>query len=157
MSLVYIGLGSNLGDRHGNILTALELLKVAGIKVDKVASFIETSPYGEVEQPNFINTVCSAETALLPQELLKLLKKIEEKMGRVETVRWGPRVIDLDILLYDNLIIGEENLTIPHADMLNRRFVLEPLIEIAPDLVHPTNGIRMSNQSIYAKEEKSCK
>ena len=146
MSLVYIGLGSNLGDRHCNIETAIELMKVAGVEVDKVASFIETPPYGEVEQPNFVNTVCSAETVLSPQELLEELKEIEKKMGRVETVRWGPRVIDLDILLYDNLILQEENLNIPHADMLNRQFVLTPLIEIAPDLVHPVNGVIMSDQ-----------
>lgn len=146
MSLVYIGLGSNLGDRHGNIETAIELMKAAGVEVEKVASFIETPPYGEIAQPNFINTVCSAKTVLSPQELLKELKEIEKKMGRVETVRWGPRVIDLDILLYDNLILQEENLNIPHADMLNRRFVLEPLTEIAPNLVHPVNGIIMSDQ-----------
>ena len=146
MSLVYIGLGSNLGDRHCNIETAIKLMKEAGVEVEKVASFIETPPYGEVEQPNFINTVCSAKTALSPQELLKELKEIEKKMGRVETVRWGPRVIDLDILLYDNLILQEKNLNIPHTDMLNRQFVLAPLIEIAPNLVHPVNGIIMSDQ-----------
>ena len=140
MGIVYIGIGGNLGDREKNVQDSLSLLAKEGIEVGQVASLMETSPYGGVKQPNFINTVCQIKTALLPLELLKTLKGIESKIGRTLTVRWGPRLIDLDILLYDDLIVEEEGLQIPHQDMLNRDFVLKPLVEIAPEVIHPVTG-----------------
>ena len=140
MAIAYIGIGGNLGDREKNVQDSLSLLAKEGIEVVQVASLMETSPYGGVKQPNFINTVCQIKTALLPLELLKTLQGIESKIGRTLTVRWGPRLIDLDILLYDDLIVEEESLQIPHQDMLNRDFVLKPLVEIAPEVIHPVTG-----------------
>ena len=137
MSIVYIGLGSNIGNSEEVIHDALRRMERSGFKIIKVASIIRTAPYGGVEQSDFLNTVCSMETKLPPVELLKALKKIEHDMGRKPSVRWGPRLIDLDILLYDDLVLHDNSLEIPHADMLNRRFVLEPLAEIAGDLIHP--------------------
>ncbi len=146
MHIVYIALGSNLGEKTENIRTALTLMRGIGIKVTHVAGLIETPPYGKTDQPDFTNTVCRAETDFTPQELLFRLHGIEEAMGRVRKERWGPRVIDLDILLYDDLVLKEERLTIPHADMLNRRFVLGPLAEISPGLLHPVSGRTIKEQ-----------
>ncbi|KHC92877.1 2-amino-4-hydroxy-6-hydroxymethyldihydropteridine pyrophosphokinase [Thermotoga sp. Mc24] len=110
------------------------------IKVEKVSTIIETDPYGYEDQPKFLNAVCIARTSLSPRELLNTLLQIEKSMGRVRTIRWGPRIIDLDIVFYEELVLNEEDLTIPHPDAHNRMFVLEPLCEIAPDLIHPVFG-----------------
>jgi len=110
------------------------------IKVEKVSSVIETEPYGYEDQPRFLNAVCIAQTPLSPHELLNTLLQIERNMGRVRTIRWGPRIIDLDIVFYEDLVLNEEDLIIPHPDAHNRTFVLEPLCEIAPDLIHPVMG-----------------
>ncbi len=133
----YIGIGSNIGDRRRRCLDAIDRLRGRGIEVTKVSSLYETEPWGVKDQPEFINMVIEIKTHLNPHELLHALKETEMKMGREEIRRWGPRVIDLDILLYGELIIREENLTIPHPHMLDRDFVLRPLTEIAPDIVHP--------------------
>ncbi|AIY88217.1 2-amino-4-hydroxy-6-hydroxymethyldihydropteridine pyrophosphokinase [Thermotoga sp. TBGT1765] len=110
------------------------------IKVETVSSIIETEPYGYEDQPRFLNAVCIAQTPLSPHELLNTLLQIERNMGRVRTIRWGPRIIDLDIVFYEDLVLSEEDLIIPHPDAHNRTFVLEPLCEIAPDLIHPVMG-----------------
>ncbi|MEW5747098.1 MAG: 2-amino-4-hydroxy-6-hydroxymethyldihydropteridine diphosphokinase [Nitrospirota bacterium] len=136
-AITYIGIGSNLGDRRANCLRAVALLKERGIAVTKVSSLYETKPWGMAEQPDFINMAVEAETALGPEELLELLKDVERAMGREPSITWGPRLIDLDILLYDDIPIDKERLHIPHPLMQQRRFVLEPLAEIAPDRVHP--------------------
>lgn len=143
MAKVYIGLGSNLGDKEQNIKCALEKMKDAGLTILKVSSFVATKPYGVLQQPDFLNAVCLIQTQFTPQQLLELLKDLEKQIGRQESERWGPRIIDLDILLYDDTIIKEDYLCIPHADMLNRRFVLEPLAQIAPNLLHPVTGKSM--------------
>nr|WP_236681674.1 2-amino-4-hydroxy-6-hydroxymethyldihydropteridine diphosphokinase [Thermotoga sp. RQ7] len=132
-----IALGSNLGDREMNLKTAIVKMKERGMYIEKLSSFVETEPYGYTDQPKFLNAVCLVETDLSPRTLLNTLLEIEREMGRVRTVKWGPRVIDLDIVFYENLIVNEEGLIIPHPDAHNRLFVLEPLSEIAPDLVHP--------------------
>ena len=137
MSTVYIGIGSNLGDRHKNCLRAIELLRQNGLLVTKQSSMHETEPWGVTEQPEFVNMAVEAETELAPIKLLEMLKKIEKDMGRQDTIRWGPRIIDLDILLYDNIILRTDSLTIPHPLMHEREFVLGPLSEIAGDLIHP--------------------
>lgn len=137
MSTVYIGIGSNLGDRHKNCLRAVELLKQSGLSVTKQSSVHETEPWGITDQPAFLNMAVEIETVLLPIELLALLKKIEKDMGRQETVRWGPRIIDLDILLYDDITLNTDALIIPHPLMHEREFVLRPLSELAEDLIHP--------------------
>jgi 2-amino-4-hydroxy-6-hydroxymethyldihydropteridine diphosphokinase len=138
MSTVYLGLGSNLGDREENLQKALSLLADhPQITVVKTSSFYNTAPVGFVNQPDFLNAVTQIETSLSPRELRDATRHIESQMGRQRTIRWGPRVIDIDILLYDNERIEEDDLKIPHPEMMKRRFVLEPLAEIAPDLVLP--------------------
>ncbi len=140
MPTVYLGIGSNLGDRQENCLRAIGLLKGKDTSVGKQSSMYETEPEGGKDQPYFINMAVEIKTDLSPHELLKTLKTIENEMGRTETVKWGPRVIDLDILLYDGLIIDEPDLKIPHPLMHERTFVLKPLSEISPDALHPALG-----------------
>jgi 2-amino-4-hydroxy-6-hydroxymethyldihydropteridine diphosphokinase len=137
MPIVYIGIGSNLGDREGHCLKAVRLFPEKGILVRKRSSLYETAPWGVKDQPNFINMTIEGETELTPARLLEVLKMSEEEVGRVETYRWGPRVIDLDILLYDDVAMDTPELTIPHPRMHEREFVLRPLAEIAPDKIHP--------------------
>ncbi len=137
MPTAYIGIGSNLGSREENCGKAISLLEANNIKITKRSSMIETEPWGIEDQPKFINMAVEIETALSPEELLKLLKKIETVIGREPTVRWGPRIIDLDILLYDDLILKTPELEIPHPQISERGFVLKPLAEIAPDKIHP--------------------
>lgn len=137
MAIAYIGIGSNLGDRQENCLHAIYLLEKKGIIIKKRSSMYETEPWGIKEQPNFINMAIEIETYLNPKELLKILKKVESEIGREESSKWGPRSIDLDILLFNDLIFIEDDLKIPHPLMHERSFVLRPLCEIAPDKIHP--------------------
>jgi 2-amino-4-hydroxy-6-hydroxymethyldihydropteridine diphosphokinase len=133
---VYLGLGTNLGERAANIAEALRCLASLGT-VAAVSSLHETEPWGITEQPRFLNAACLLQTALPPRRLLAALKRIERAMGRAPTVRNGPRLIDIDILLYDDLVLAAPELTIPHPGMHERSFVLLPLCEIASDVVHP--------------------
>lgn len=135
--VVYIALGTNLGDLESNLLMALSLLEQRGIKVRKVSSFMDTEPYGVTDQPRFLNAVCEAETSLEPLKLLDALLSVESKMGRVRLRHWGERIIDLDLLLYEDLLLDLPSLKLPHPDMQNREFVLAPLAEIAPCVMHP--------------------
>ena len=135
-TIAYIGIGSNVGDREANCLKAIELLSEAG-KVISVSSLYYTEPVGYQEQEDFINAVVSLETDLSARELLNACRAIEDRLGRKRTVRWGPRTIDLDILLYGDLMMSEPDIVIPHPSMEARRFVLAPLAEIAPDVLHP--------------------
>jgi 2-amino-4-hydroxy-6-hydroxymethyldihydropteridine diphosphokinase len=137
MSVVYISIGSNLGDRESNCRTALERFEPRGIMIRTESSRYETEPWGVRDQPRFLNMAVGIETELAPEELLRTLKEIETEMGRNKTFRWGPRIIDLDILLFDDLILEGEGLKIPHPFMHERDFVLKPLAEIAPDVKHP--------------------
>ena len=138
MSRVFIGLGSNEGDRLENISHAAKRLATTpGIRLVQMAPVHETEPIGP-SQPDFLNTVIACNTTHEPEELLHILKKLEQQLGRVPSAqRWGPRPIDLDILLYDDRIMATPTLQIPHAQMHRRRFVLEPLAQLAPTLVHP--------------------
>jgi 2-amino-4-hydroxy-6-hydroxymethyldihydropteridine diphosphokinase len=137
MAVAYIGIGSNLGNRRYNCLKAIELLRQGGLRVSKVSLLYETEPWGVRGQPRFINMAAEIETDLPPRKLLALLKAIEKRMGRIKAEQWGPRRIDLDILLYDDITLNTDGLTIPHPLMHERTFVLEPLSEIAPEKVHP--------------------
>lgn len=132
----FVSLGSNLGDREGNLRRALELLTQNGVEIVKVSKFIETEPYGVIDQPRFLNGVCQVKTVLKPLELLRLLLAVEKEMGRVRLRHWGERNIDLDLLLYEDVIMDTEELRLPHPDMANRDFVMLPLAEIAPELKH---------------------
>jgi 2-amino-4-hydroxy-6-hydroxymethyldihydropteridine diphosphokinase len=132
MPVVYLGFGSNMGNRGQQLNRAIELMKQSGIDVRKVSSYIETDPVGGPPQGKFLNAVVMAETKATPVELLKLVQSVETTMGRVRTVANAPRPIDIDILLYDHLILQSQDLTIPHPRMHQRAFVLNPLKEIAP-------------------------
>lgn len=134
----YIGLGSNLGDSRENLRRALNALRrAAGITVCRVASLYRTDPVGIVDQPEFLNTVVEVSTTLSPRRLLARLLEIEDELGRVRGERWGPRVIDLDLLLYDNAEIFTGDLAVPHPRLKERAFVVVPLAELTPDLVLP--------------------
>ena len=137
---IYIALGSNLGNREDNLKEALRRLEQKGIQIIAVSDFITTKPYGVTDQPDFLNAVAEVKTDQSPVELLHSLLKIEQEMGRKRLRRWGERNIDLDLLLYDDRIIDLPELKVPHPDMLNRDFVLRPLAQIAPDVVHPVLG-----------------
>jgi 2-amino-4-hydroxy-6-hydroxymethyldihydropteridine diphosphokinase len=134
--VAYVGLGANLGDREATIRAAVaELPGVLG-----VSSLRETDPVGVTDQPRFLNGVVALETALPPRELLEVLLAVERRLGRERKERWGPRTIDLDLLLYGDEVIAEDGLTVPHPHLHERRFVLEPLAEVAPKLVVPGLG-----------------
>lgn len=134
----YISIGSNMGEKVNNLKEAVERIsKVTGIEVTKEATIIETEPWGYEEQDTFANGLIEIKTYLSPRELLKTLLAIEEEMKRERVIRWGPRIIDLDIIIYDNLVTEEEDLIIPHPRMEEREFVLAPMAEIAGNVVHP--------------------
>jgi 2-amino-4-hydroxy-6-hydroxymethyldihydropteridine diphosphokinase len=133
---VYLALGTNQGDRLANLRRAINAL-APKVRVTAESRIYETPPWGVLDQPRFLNMALKGETGLTPEELLEYLKKLEMKLGRVKTVRFGPRVIDLDILFYDDLVLDHPHLTIPHARLHERAFVLVPLADIASDLVHP--------------------
>ncbi len=135
METVYLGLGSNMGNRQENIKKSLELLENNLIKILKCATIIETDPVGGPKQDKYLNTVAEAKTSLSPQDLLTQLHQIEKQLGRIRTIKNGPRPIDIDILLYGNINIQTPQLTIPHPRMLKRDFVMIPLKEISPKTV----------------------
>ncbi|MBI4789643.1 MAG: 2-amino-4-hydroxy-6-hydroxymethyldihydropteridine diphosphokinase [Chloroflexi bacterium] len=142
MATIYLALGSNLGDREKNLAEALARLRVF-VQITRSSSIYETEPVGVREQPWFLNQVVEGTTALAPVDLLRRVKKIEIEMGRTEGIRFGPRPMDIDILLYDRVIELSPALTIPHPRLHERAFVLTPLAEIAPNLVHPRLRVRI--------------
>jgi 2-amino-4-hydroxy-6-hydroxymethyldihydropteridine diphosphokinase len=135
--LVYLSLGSNVGDRPANLGVAIDRLAEVG-PMQAVSALYETEPVGVRDQPWFLNCVVAVETEMTPRELLNLALAIERAMGRQRTREKGPRTIDIDVLLYGNRMVDEPGLKIPHPAMHERRFVLEPLAEIAPGVMHPT-------------------
>ena len=140
----FVGLGSNLGDREAQIRMALdELAKLPGTRVSRASSLYDSEPVGEVEQPNFLNAVAQLDTELTARQLLWNLLLIERRLGRVRSARWGPRSIDLDLLMFGELVVEEPDLQVPHPELANRSFVLVPLVEIDPLLVHPVTGHTM--------------
>ena len=138
---VIIALGSNMGDREGYLNGAVEKLNaVRGCRVKKVSDFIETPPYGVTDQADFLNGCLEMETLMYPHELLDELHRIEKEAGRERIIRWGPRTLDLDIIFYDDMILRDDDLCIPHVEMHKREFVLKPLCGIAPYKRHPVTG-----------------
>ncbi len=139
--IAYIAVGSNVGDSKDTILKAKEMfLKMEGNEIIKESELIVTKPYGVTDQPDFVNGMWKVKTLLSPVNLLKKLNEIEQRLGRERIIHWGPRTIDLDIIYFDELILDSEKLTIPHADMVNRDFVLKPLLDVDPFVRHPFNG-----------------
>lgn len=140
----YIGLGSNIGDKEKYLTEAINKLSTEkNIKIIKQSSFIKTKPWGYLEQEDFLNAVAEVETILEPEELIDLLLKVEEELSRERTIKWGPRTIDLDILMYDQVISSDEKVILPHPRMHEREFVLQPLSEIAPYIMHPVFNKRV--------------
>lgn len=139
-SEAYLLLGSNLGDRAGNLAAAQWFLEKSGIKVTRESQVYETKPWGKENQPDFLNQVILIESDLNPMALLTQLLEIEAEMGRKRVIKWGERIIDMDILLYGDQVIKTDRLTIPHPGIPSRRFTLVPLDEIAPEVVHPELG-----------------
>jgi 2-amino-4-hydroxy-6-hydroxymethyldihydropteridine diphosphokinase/dihydroneopterin aldolase/2-amino-4-hydroxy-6-hydroxymethyldihydropteridine diphosphokinase len=141
----YIGLGSNLGDREEHLNLAVEMLKNSlEVEVTNVSTYFNTAPVGYTQQPDFLNTVVELKTCLTAYGLLSICGDIEKGLKRERLVHWGPRTIDLDILLFGDLILNDASLTIPHPRMLEREFVMKPLNEIAPKMIHP-----VFNKSIH--------
>ena len=134
MSLAYLGLGSNLGDRAGNLARARELLEARGVRVRRASTVRETEPWGVTGQPRFLNQVIEVCWPRGPRALLRVAQAVEADVGRTPTYRWGPREIDIDLLLFDELVVSEPGLEVPHPGTWERDFVLVPLRELRPDL-----------------------
>jgi 2-amino-4-hydroxy-6-hydroxymethyldihydropteridine diphosphokinase len=138
---VFVGLGSNLGEREAMIRLALDdLARLPSTRLVRASSLYDTEPVGDVEQPNFLNAVAELDTELTARQLLWNLQLVEKRLGRTRTRRWGPRTIDLDLLLYGHLVIEDAELQVPHPELTVRSFVLVPLVELDPLIVHPVTG-----------------
>ena len=134
----YVALGANLGDRRANLEAALGLLaELPRLRLLRVSAFFDTAHVGKTDQPRFLNAVARVETGLPPRRLLRALQIIEDRLGRRRDEHWGPRTLDLDLLLYGDRVVNEPDLVVPHPRMHERAFVLEPLVQIAPDARHP--------------------
>lgn len=160
VATTYIALGTNIGDRERNLREAMRLLEAAGIRVRKMSSIYETEPVDYLDQPWFLNAVLEAETGMPAEELLKTLRRIESEMGSKKVFAKGPRLIDLDILLYGDATIETASLQVPHPRMLLRNFVLVPLAEIAAELRHPSWTAPVSEllkNSRDASQIRKCK
>ena len=158
MSRIFLSLGSNLGDKEGNIGHAIELLSKK-VKILKKSSYYETEPVGYKDQPWFLNMVLEGETELPPEEVLSFSKSIESEMKRIKTIVNGPRIIDIDILIYEDEVIETGDLTVPHPRMFVRSFVMVPLLEIAPDLIIRGRDIKdvmgtLKGEKIHKRKEK---
>jgi 2-amino-4-hydroxy-6-hydroxymethyldihydropteridine diphosphokinase len=154
MKTGYVGIGSNLGDRHRNCLRAVGMMgEIPGCEVSETSGWYLTRPVGVEGQEWYENGVASLQTRVSARELLNSLLSIEQRMGRVRTARWAPRVIDLDILLFGGDVIESEDLKVPHPRMHLRRFVLVPLAQIAPNMVHPSLGLTISELLMRLPED----
>jgi 2-amino-4-hydroxy-6-hydroxymethyldihydropteridine diphosphokinase len=140
LKTAYLALGSNIGDREANLRDAVRRIESAGIRVTRRSSLYETAPQELLDQPSFLNAVVEVETDLFPMQLLARARAIEREMGRRRVTPKGPRNIDIDVLFYGRAVITTPDLEVPHPRIAQRRFVLEPLAEIAPDLRHPVTG-----------------
>jgi len=152
MTEAYLGLGTNLGDREAYLARALDLLaETEGVKIGKISRVYRSAPWGITDQPEFLNICVQISTWLNPEELLRACKQVEMLIGRTRTERWGPREIDVDVLLIDGVDFDTPNLTIPHRRLVERRFVLEPLSEIAPDWV--IDGMAVTDLARYLRAD----
>jgi 2-amino-4-hydroxy-6-hydroxymethyldihydropteridine diphosphokinase len=141
MARAYVGLGANIGPREVTLLRAVDLLAAEdGIEVLELSELRQTAPVGVVDQPEFLNGALAVETSLAPRDLLDVLLRVERELGRVREERWGPRTIDLDLLVYGDETVDEPGLRVPHPRLHERRFALEPLAELEPELAIPGHG-----------------
>lgn len=148
MKRAYISIGSNIGERFQHLKNAVQSLHSHdGVSVLTISSIYETAPVGYTDQADFLNVVIAVETQLGAQQLLEKCQQIEQQLGRVRDIRWGPRTVDLDILLYNGEDIATENLVVPHPRMHERAFVLVPLLEISPTVEHPVTGRKYSEEA----------
>ena len=153
MFRVFLGLGSNIGQREKYLGdAATELKKLTSTKVVWTSAIYESEPWGNTNQAKFFNAVIELETDFRPSELLGEIKEIERRLGRVSTERWGPREIDIDILLYDGVVEKNEELQIPHPELESRKFVLVPMREISPDVVHPVSGMTIDELAAHCED-----
>jgi 2-amino-4-hydroxy-6-hydroxymethyldihydropteridine diphosphokinase len=139
---VYLGLGTNLGDREQNLRQAITGLR-QWVRLTAISPLYETEPWGLAEQPLFWNLCVAGETTAPPRDFLAHCKELEREIGRTPTVHWGPRLIDIDILFYDDWVLRDDQLSIPHPSLAQRAFVLRPLADIAPDFIHPKSGLKI--------------
>jgi 2-amino-4-hydroxy-6-hydroxymethyldihydropteridine diphosphokinase len=147
----YLGLGSNEGNRQQYMSNAVELISDhASMQIIKQSEVLETAPYGLTDQADFLNQVLIIETELSAEELLEECQLIESKLGRIRSIKWGPRTMDIDILFYGDVVVESAELQIPHPDLHNREFILRSMLELDPELVHPVLG--QSIQEIYKKK-----
>lgn len=158
---IYLGIGGNIGDRELNLTRALTIISAhPDMRLLQVSSFYRSSPWGVTEQPWFLNAICEIGTVIYPAALLEELKRIERILGREKsTERWGPRAIDLDIILFRSIVMRTPLLTIPHKHCTERLFVLMPLVEIAPGIVHPETGVSFRNyldELLKTQPEEAC-
>lgn len=154
--IVFLSIGSNLGDRSAHLREALRCLaSTGGIRIDAVSSLYETDPVGLTRQPDFYNCVIRITTVLVPDRLLTACQTIERQLGRKRTVRWGPRIIDIDILTYDGLCLSSPNLTLPHPRMLERDFVMIPYREITEGMISQTAAVRFIRSDWYQEADLS--
>lgn len=145
MNIVYFSIGTNIGNKRNNLKNAIKLLKKNHINILKISSVYKTEPVGNKNQPYFYNICVKAKTKLNPKNLLLKIKKIEKHLGRVKGNRWGPRIIDIDILFYNNIILMDKNLKIPHPEIEKRKFVLIPLYEIEKKIYHPIKNLTIKD------------
>ena len=153
MHSIFLGLGTNLGDRIANLQAALAGL-AKKLVITAVSPIYQTPPWGDTNQPDFLNLCLAAETDLSPEALLVFFKNLEVELGRKPTRRWGPRLIDIDLLFYADQIIETEKLTIPHPRLAERAFVLRPLADIAPNFVHPVLGETIADLATRVEDEE---
>lgn len=154
----YIGIGSNLGDRLANVNCAIKELKSnPDIRIEKISSIIESAPVGGPAQGNYLNGVIKIKTRISARKLLCTLQNIEKKLGRIRTIKNGPRTIDLDILLYDDSVINEPNLQVPHPRIFERGFVMKPLLEIEPEIMKQIKVINPKSETLNSKQTQNQK
>ena len=152
MNKVYVGLGSNIGSREEYLSRAIAAIASSpNCKIVKVSSVYETKAYGETEQPNFFNAALEVETKFSLIHFLLFIKNIEKELGRTKRAKWGPREIDIDIILFNNDVYSDEQISVPHKDMLNRDFVLVPLAELNSSLTYPVTGEKLINHTAAEK------
>lgn len=151
----WLGLGSNLGQPREQLREACRRLEESGVQIVNRSAMLDTKPWGKTDQPDFVNQVLKVRTDLGPFELLSLINKIEDAMGRVRTIDWGPRLIDIDILFYEETVMDTPQLTLPHPYVHQRQFCLEPLCELEPELVHPVlkQTMKELNEALKQKED----